>query len=258
MVSGGARQTVWRAAVLLTAVAVVAAGVWLWQRGGDAPEHEVIVLASQSAEAPLSPADPGVVPGAKPAQDAEGAPSAIPMVSESREPAVSLSQKDAVPGAGGPTAKDSPEPDEVTETTDTVCDQAYTYWDGDVERTVMLCPAESAIGHAGDDSGRSRAAGSGTGSADPLVFRTEQGVEMTLEHSIILILDPDWSRADVERFLGRNGIRPSTVSPLGWIPNGFTVTTGPGITPLLMANALAQQDGVVMSSPNWATEFEVK
>ena len=217
----GARQALARAAASLLAVTLVAAGVWMWQRDGSAQEHEVVVVGPQQGESPVLPAD-----------------------------------STAVPGTGGITAYDTvprlrefAEVGEAPQASDADCDEAYTYWDGDVERTVMRCSGEA------DGGGVS---GFGGDANDPLVFQSEQGIEMTLEHSIVLILVPDWSSDDVDQFLDRNGIGPSAASPLGWISNGFEVATGPGISALELANALAQQDGVVISSPNWATEFEVK
>ena len=45
---------------------------------------------------------------------------------------------------------------------------------------------------------------------------------------------------------------------MGFLENGFLVETEPGFPSLELANALASQDGVVMSSPNWWTEIEAK
>ena len=49
-----------------------------------------------------------------------------------------------------------------------------------------------------------------------------------------------------------------SVSELGFLPNGFLVETEPGFPSLELANSLAAQDGVAVSSPNWSTQVEAK
>ena len=161
--------------------------------------------------------------------------------------------------------KEAPEADEADDE-GAPCDETFTYWDGDAERTVALCDELPDDGDSGDpdDVRRRRGDLSGTVCApgasdeDALLFRAESGVDMTLEHSVVLVLDPYWDDARVRRFLARNRIPQTCVSPLGWIANGFAVATGPGIAALVLANQLAPEHGVVLSSPNWASEFEVK
>ena len=48
------------------------------------------------------------------------------------------------------------------------------------------------------------------------------------------------------------------VSELDYVANGFFVETEPGFPSLDLANALAVQDGVEVSSPNWAREVTPK
>lgn len=247
MASGRTHRLVWRAAVALAVVALVGAGIWVWQRPGDVPAYEVVAIAPLSDEIPVVPAGPlsderSLVPAGPPAVPAA-------QVSTSLSPAASQSDPGSDPGPG---VEGTPEPPEPS------CDRTFTYWDGDAQRTVALCSEMPSVGgDPGDRRGKRGGPSAGAG-AEPLVFRSESGVEMTLEHSIVLVLDAGWSGAEVNRFLVRNGIRSSTVTPMGWLPNGFVVSTGPGIAPLVLANALARQDGVVMSSPNWASEYEAK
>ncbi len=91
------------------------------------------------------------------------------------------------------------------------------------------------------------------------VFRSESGGElMTLPGGIILALDPEWDRDAVESFFSRNGISLDRTSELDFLDNGFFVETEPGFPSLELANTLAEQDGVILSSPNWAREVESK
>ena len=48
------------------------------------------------------------------------------------------------------------------------------------------------------------------------------------------------------------------VSELDYVANGFFIETGPGFPSLDLANALAVQDGVEISSPNWGREATPK
>ena len=77
---------------------------------------------------------------------------------------------------------------------------------------------------------------------------------MTLPGGVLLVLDAAWERAQVADFLVRNTIAQSRVSELGFAPNAFLVETDPGFPSLDLANALAGQDGVLSSSPNWRRE----
>ena len=91
------------------------------------------------------------------------------------------------------------------------------------------------------------------------VFRSESGGElMTLPGGIALALDPAWDRDAVESFFLRNGIALERASELDFLDNGFFVETEPGFPSLELANTLAEQDGVILSSPNWAREVESK
>ena len=91
------------------------------------------------------------------------------------------------------------------------------------------------------------------------VFRSESGGGlMTLPGGVLLALDPEWEKAQVDKFFSDNNISPEQVSDLGFIPNGFLVETEAGFPSLELANSLASQDGVEISSPNWWSEVEAK
>ncbi len=98
----------------------------------------------------------------------------------------------------------------------------------------------------------------GDGEGQP-VFRSESGGGlMTLPGGIVLALDPAWDRDAVESFFSGNGIALERASELDFLDNGFFVETEPGFPSLELANTLASQDGVILSSPNWAREVESK
>lgn len=90
------------------------------------------------------------------------------------------------------------------------------------------------------------------------VFRSDSGALMTLPGGVLLALDPEWSQTDTDAFFATNQITLDQVSELEWLPNGFFIETEPGFPSLELANALAGQDGVVFSSPNWWTERATK
>ena len=91
------------------------------------------------------------------------------------------------------------------------------------------------------------------------VFRSESGGGlMTLPGGVLLALDPEWDQAKVDGFFSRNGISTDLTSGVDFVPNGFLVQTNPGFPSLDLANTLAGQDGVLISSPNWWREVEAK
>ena len=90
------------------------------------------------------------------------------------------------------------------------------------------------------------------------VFTSPSGDLMTLPGGVLLLLDQDWPEARVKRFFADNAISASDVSALGWIDNGYFIETAPGFPSLTLANALAGQLGVEISSPNWWQQVELK
>jgi hypothetical protein len=145
----------------------------------------------------------------------------------------------------------------------------YTYQDGDRTLRVVLEPpkqSQETVAEAASEDGvvkKGELASitrkqSGPGDGQP-VFRSESGGElMTLPGGIILALDPEWDQDAVEKFFSRNGISLERASELDFLDNGFFVETEPGFPSLELANALAGQEGVILSSPNWAREVELK
>ena len=156
----------------------------------------------------------------------------------------------------------------------------YTWEDGDRTLRVRLQPdlrvrEEGELGEreffvvrAGDHvivrsesrAGASEAAGDDAAADDAAaadgqpVFRSESGTLMTLPGGVVLIFDRSLSDADRAAFFAANGIDSDRASPLGAIPGAFLVETEPGFPSLDLANALAGQPGVEVSSPNWWKE----
>ena len=81
---------------------------------------------------------------------------------------------------------------------------------------------------------------------------------MTLPGGVLLLLDQDWRETRVNQFFADNSIALADVSELEWIDNGYFIETAPGFPSLTLANALAGQEGVELSSPNWWQEVELK
>ena len=146
---------------------------------------------------------------------------------------------------------------------------AYTCEDGDrtirvvlqddlvVQKTAANTPDDFVVVKAGGDSIVQKQVKHGQDALP--VFRSESGGElMTLPGGVLLALDPEWDQARVESFFSQNGISADRTSELGFIGNGFLVKTGPGFPSLELANALAAQDGVVVSSPNWWREVRAQ
>ncbi len=140
--------------------------------------------------------------------------------------------------------------------------QVYTYEDGD--RTVRV-RLQSDLEVSGDSS-VARGSGehivtkdSSRRSTGQPVFRSESsGTLMTLPGGVLLVLDAEWSTAETNAFFARNRIKLSRVSDLDVAANSFLVETEPGFASLNLANTLAAQDGVLISSPNWWREHTTK
>ena len=81
---------------------------------------------------------------------------------------------------------------------------------------------------------------------------------MTLPGGVLLALDPDWDESQVDDFFTQNNISNDRVSELDFIENGFVIETGSGLPSLNLANELAEEDGVLISSPNWSRQVETK
>ena len=143
--------------------------------------------------------------------------------------------------------------------------KVYFWHDGDRKRRVrvqtdLAVAADGVIKSRADIVPRSElgADQAGAGGGQP-VFRAEAGrALMALPGGVVVALDPDWDSSQISMFFAGNKIKASRVSDLGWLTNGYFVETGPGFPSLELANALATQDGVELSSPNWWTDTTTK
>ena len=113
--------------------------------------------------------------------------------------------------------------------------------------------ADDAPGVKGASGAQGAEGAEGTSGNQP-VFLSESGELMTLPGGVILILDEDWDSDATDGFFARNGISLDRVSELNYLTNGFVIDTAPGFPSLELANALATQNGVELSSPNWSRE----
>ena len=145
----------------------------------------------------------------------------------------------------------------------------YTWQDGDRTMTVKLqtdlVVEKDSGGLPRDvvpaDEGGTNVVRSADGQSksDTLpVFRSESGGLMTLPGGVLLVLSSEWSQAKTNAFFSGNGIKMDRVSELDYAANGFFVETDPGFPSLDLANSLAGQDGVEISSPNWGREVTPK
>lgn len=145
--------------------------------------------------------------------------------------------------------------DDTPAATEPARGQQYTWFDGEVERTIWLkltTPDRRSDG-LGDPLDHTV-----SDDADGLVFVDESGTEMTLPGGVLLGLNPEWSSSEVWEFLANNGVPSSVVTELEWLDNGFFIDTAPGLASLELANELANEDGVGFATPNWSTEVELQ
>ena len=145
----------------------------------------------------------------------------------------------------------------------------YAWKDGDRTLTVTLQPdlvveeddsgtskSGASVGASGSNVVKS-ADGQGQKSEQP-VFRSQSGSLMTLPGGVLLVLDAEWTATEVNAFFASNSIKLDQVSVSDFVENGYFVETDPGYPSLNLANKLASQDGVIISSPNWWTEVTTK
>ena len=142
--------------------------------------------------------------------------------------------------------------------------RVYEWLDGDRTRQVWLqtdlvleergqAPDDQVILRFGGDQDIVNREGRHDGVETQPVFRSESGDVMTLPGGVLLVLDPTWDDQAVKAFFAAHGIPKSRVEEQAFAANAFLVDTPPGLPSLELANRLAGEDGVVVSSPNWAT-----
>lgn len=143
--------------------------------------------------------------------------------------------------------------------------RTYTWRDGDrTLKAVLLTESEASEVLAGASAGRDPEEGGRQGivaavsaarAAGQPVFRSSSGRLMMLPGGVLLVVDPKWSEEETAALLAANGVSMSLVTPFDWLPNGYLIETEPGFASLELANALAEFEGVELSSPNWWREM---
>ena len=128
---------------------------------------------------------------------------------------------------------------------------SYTWQDGEHTRTITLATeltVDTRTDGRRDIVERKSASGQSDESA---VFRSDTGELMTLPGGVLLAFDATWDQVRINQFFADNGIALSRVHSHSFDPNGFFIDTEPGFASLNLANQLAAQEGVELSSPNW-------
>jgi hypothetical protein len=134
--------------------------------------------------------------------------------------------------------------------------RTYEWQDGDRTLKAVLQPALTASDILeGDDrrQGIASAVLAAQAEGQP-VFRSQGGSLMMLSGGVLLVVDAGWSEEETAAFFAANEIPMSRVSRLSWLSNGYRIRTEPGFASLELANALAEIEGVEISSPNWWRE----
>ena len=231
------------------------------------PPSESSPKASYSPQAAFPDATPSqavTVPSAKASGTSEepALTEKAPLAQIAIVPA--FNPQDEPPGQGS-AARDS-EPKGIPDSRQPVQGTPYTWQDGDRTLSVHLQEdlvvegdgSNSAANIVRAQPGGSSIVAKGDGyvpSNDDLpVFRSQSGSLMTLPGGVLLVLNEEWTQAQTNSFFADNGIKMDRVSELGYITNGFFITTDPGFPSLNLANELAALDGVEVSSPNWWSE----
>ena len=159
--------------------------------------------------------------------------------------------------SGGASGKDSAQGD------------VYTWQDGDRTMRAVLQEDLTVQDQSAITSDDDVVAGRGNnsivrkqykegGDAGPVFKSESSGGLMTLPGGVMLALDPEWDQAAVDKFFAGNDIPADQVMELEFLDNGFFVETEPGFPSLELANSLASQEGVAVSSPNWWRELTTK
>ena len=142
----------------------------------------------------------------------------------------------------------------------------YSWKDGDRTFTVVLQSDLALLDLGGGETPKDALANTGRGAivkgsggqGGLPVFKSPSGELMTLPGGVLLVLEPKLTASEVNSFFAKNGIKRDKVSELSYATNGFFIETDPGFPSLELANKLAAQDDVIISSPNWWMEISTK
>ena len=252
------------------------------REAGTAPVGTAIPVSPTPSATPLATAPPATPTAAvspqaatpteeavaTPATTAAPTPPAAEKASEAATPAVGAggsapaSRRSDAAGASFLTSAEGDDVGRVGATSDLDPDDGpvYTWHDGDRILTARLQTSLVAERQSGVSGARSEIVRRDEKRADTVadpVFRSESGALMTLPGGILLLLDPEWDQARVDQFFADNGIAKGRVGERAFGEHAFFVEADPGFPSLSLANALAGQAGVLISSPNWRREAEL-
>ena len=84
------------------------------------------------------------------------------------------------------------------------------------------------------------------------------GELLTLPGGVLLAFDAEWDEYRINIFFTHNAIKLDRVSPRAFTTNAYFVETDAGMPSLDLANALASQEGVIISIPNWGRQLTTR
>ena len=215
---------------------------------GDAATATPTVPVANATPSPAGRNSEGTTPAGTPTASATpDAAAPTPTGGSTAEPAGRPPAGARGPGSvGGRDTRQAP-PEGATE---------YTWQDGEHTRRVWLGPAEDT--DASDEGRASVRSDSQADSDGSPVFYDDSGRRMTLPGGVLLVLDPEWDQGQVKGFFTANGIATSRVEEEDFTTNAYFISTDPGLPSLLLANELADEEGVLISSPNWRSQVVVR
>lgn len=131
--------------------------------------------------------------------------------------------------------------------------QMFIWHDGDREMRVWL-QQDLTVNAAGHVVPREAGIDASGGSGAQAVFVSESGGFMTLPGGVLVVFELELSEAEAQAFFAAVGVSMANVSKLDSLPNGWLVATAPGLDSINLANTIANQAGVLLSSPNWTID----
>ena len=258
---------------LVGALVLVAAGIAYWRLQADPGSVAIASGGIAQAAAVSLPPDIEPSPSIEPTPNIEPTPPKPSATWPSRSGVVTdaAAAYQQVPDGTG-TKPDSDDeagfvPTPVSDEDSASLGQLFTWNDGDRERRVWIdnehvVPKGADSPPLGDgvaDTPRGaivrkeEAGGSSASNGEP-VFRSESGELMTLPGGVILVFESGMDSTAIDAFFTSHAIDSAAVEELDYLPNAYFIETPAGLASLTLANRLAGQDGVELSSPNWWVE----
>lgn len=215
---------------------------------GDAATVTPTAPATNATSSPASRNNEGAAPTGAPSASATPDQAALtPTGGSAAQPAGRPPAGARGPGSASSSDSRQARPEGATE---------YTWQDGEHTRRAWLGPpGDTGASGEQDASGHSDPRGDSDGSP---VFYDDSGRRMTLPGGVLLVLDPAWDQGRVDDFFAANGIAAGRVEEEDFTTNAYFISTDPGLPSLLLANELADEEGVLISSPNWRSQVVLR